>query len=226
MALDRNEVLYSLSPASSRCATLVLTVCDLAKGWHSPTGSCTQEVHSSLDIHIMVMCCPDTHSVITAPPGAILRTTQGGKRVDSCHSPSTSTSAHEVGNLHTYPKSHTWKQFASLINISDLSLVRCFVPKSDEFVSDGIFSTISLLLQPPPGATGTESRCALPYPSPFCLLWTVLYWSQCAAEAERLYPALWQTPEHPSTLLLHGCQRTVLLRRCWWRQCFAALSKP
>ena len=30
----------------------------------------------------------------------------------------------------------------------------------------------------------------------------------------------------PSTLLLHCCHRTILLRRCWWRQCFAASSRP
>ena len=29
---------------------------------------------------------------------------------------------------------------------------------------------------PPPGATSTESRCALPCPSPFCLFRTVLHW--------------------------------------------------
>ena len=79
---------------------------------------------------------------------------------------------------------------------------------------------------PPPGPTGTESRCALPCPSPFSLLWTVLHWSRCAAESELLYPGLWQSPEPPSTLLLHGCQRTVLLQRCWWRQSFAASSRP
>ena len=67
--------------------------------------------------------------------------------MDSCHSPSTSASAHEVGHPHTYPKPHTQKQFTNFINISDLSLVRCFVPKSEEFVSEGIFSTVSLLLR-------------------------------------------------------------------------------
>ena len=34
---------------------------------------------------LMVMCCPDTHSVSTAPPGVTLSTTQVGIRVDSCH---------------------------------------------------------------------------------------------------------------------------------------------
>ena len=82
---------------------------------------------------------------IHAPLGATLSTTQVGKRVDSCHSSSNSTSAHEVGHPHTNPKPHTQKQFTSFINISDLSLVSCFVPKSEELVSEGIFSTVSLL---------------------------------------------------------------------------------
>ena len=38
---------------------------------------------------------------------------------------------------------HKWKQFTSLINISDLSLVKCFVPKSEELVSEGIFLTVN-----------------------------------------------------------------------------------
>ena len=87
------------------------------------------------------------HCVFYAPPGVILSTTQVDVRVDSCHSPSTSASAHEVGHPHPYQKPHTQKQFTSFINISDLSLVRCFVPKSVEFVSEGIFSTVSLLSQ-------------------------------------------------------------------------------
>ena len=98
----------------------------------SPTGSRTQQVHSTLDVHIHGhVLSRDTHSVFTAPPGAILSTTQVGIRVDSCHAPSTSTSAHEVGHQHTYPKPHTKEQFTSFINIFDLSLVRCFVPKSE-----------------------------------------------------------------------------------------------
>ena len=39
------------------------------------------------------------------------------------------------------------EQFTSFINISDFSLGRCFVPKSEELVSEGIFSTVSLLLR-------------------------------------------------------------------------------
>ena len=78
---------------------------------------------------------------------------------------------------------------------------------------------------PLPGATITGFQCALLCPSPFCLLWTVPHWSQCAAEPGRLYPSLWRMPELPSTLLMRGCQRTVLLRRCWWRQCFWCLIK-
>ena len=76
----------------------------MAKGWHSLA-------HSKFILHskstVMVMYCPDTHSVFTAPPGAILSTTQVGIRVDSCHSPSTSTSTHEVGHLaHVSKASH------------------------------------------------------------------------------------------------------------------------
>ena len=78
---------------------------------------------------------------------------------------------------------HAWKQLTSFIHISDLSLVRCIVPKSQEFVSEGIFSTVSLLLRT---ATSTGSQCALHCPSPLCLLWTVPQWSQCAAGSERL----------------------------------------
>ena len=54
VVLVRNEVLHSLSPASSYCATLALLPLHAitAKGWHSPTGSRTQQVHSSHDIHI------------------------------------------------------------------------------------------------------------------------------------------------------------------------------
>ena len=44
---------------------------------------------SSFSLHststVVVMYCLDTHSVFTAPPGAILSTTQVGIRVDSCH---------------------------------------------------------------------------------------------------------------------------------------------
>ena len=47
------------------------------------------------------------HCVFHAPRGANLSTTQVGILVDSCHSPSTSASAHEVGHPHTYPKPHT-----------------------------------------------------------------------------------------------------------------------
>ena len=126
---------------------------------------------------------------------------------------------------HTYPKPHTQKQFTSLINIFDLSLVKCFVPKSEEFVSEGIFSS-ACCCGPPPGATSAGSRRASLCPALFCLLLTVPHWSRCAAESGRLHTSLWQTPELPSTLSLHGCRRTVLLRLSWWPQCSAASSKP
>ena len=55
-----------------------------AKGWHFPTGSRTQQVRSSLDVHTHGHVL-FRHSVFTAPPGAILSTTQVGIRVDSGH---------------------------------------------------------------------------------------------------------------------------------------------
>ena len=73
------------------------------------------------------------HCVFYAPPGANLSTTQVGIRADSFYSPSTSACAHEVGHPHTYTKPHIWKHFTSFNNISDLSFVRCFVPKSKIF---------------------------------------------------------------------------------------------
>ena len=73
------------------------------------------------------------------------------------------------------------------------------------------------------GATGAESRCASLCPTIFCLLWTVTHPSRCATG--RLHPGLWRTPELPSTLLLHACQRAVLHRRCWWPRRSAASSK-
>ena len=58
------------------------------------------------------------------------------------HLSSTSASVHERTYLDLvardlFPKIHTKKQFTSLSNISDLSLLRCFVPRSEEFVSLG-----------------------------------------------------------------------------------------
>ena len=66
--------------------------------------------------------------------------------VSSCHSPPTSADTHE--DVHP----HTWKQFTSLIHISDLSLVRCFVPTSDEFVLERHRQHVvaDRLLEPPP----------------------------------------------------------------------------
>ena len=84
----RDEVLYSLSPASSRCATLACS--HRMRSW--PRGGTPRQAlaHSKFSLHststVMVMYCPDTHSVFTAPPGAILSTTQVGTRVGSCHS--------------------------------------------------------------------------------------------------------------------------------------------
>ena len=100
------------------------------------------------------MYCPDTDSVSTVPPAAKVSDVQFGRRVDPCHSPRPQPGVRKVadplsqiqleGNLGS---THKQKQFTNLINISDLSLVRCFVPKSEEFVSEGIFCTVSLLLR-------------------------------------------------------------------------------
>ena len=59
----------------------------MVKGWHPPTSSRTQQVHSSLDVHIHGhVLSRHTHTTCyTAPLGAILSTTQVGIRVNSCH---------------------------------------------------------------------------------------------------------------------------------------------
>ena len=117
--------------------------------------------------------------VFYAPPGANLSTTQVGIRVDSCHSSSVRTRL--VIRTRIQSLIQRERQPTSFINISDLPLMRCFVPKSEEFVSEEIFSTVSSLLR--------TASC------PFCLSWTVPHWNQCAVESGRLYPGLWQTPE-------------------------------
>ena len=95
----------------------------------------------------MVMDSQDSRRITLHPPGAMVSDAQHNTRVDSCHFPSTSASAHEVGHLHTYPKPHTQKQFTSPINVSYLSLVKCFGPRSEEFVPVGVFSTVSFPLR-------------------------------------------------------------------------------
>ena len=47
------------------------------------------------------------HCVLYAPLDAIWSTAEVGIRVGSCHSTSTSASAHEVGHPHMYPRPHT-----------------------------------------------------------------------------------------------------------------------
>ena len=81
------------------------------------------------------------------------------------------------------------------------------MPRSEEFVSArDLLHRQLVVADPPPGATSFEFQCALFCPSPFCLIWTVLHWRQRPAESERHNPGLWQTPELPSTLLLHSCR--------------------
>ena len=92
------------------------------------------------------------------------------------------------------------------------------MPKPEEFVSEEIFSTVSLLLRT---ASSSHrywiSMCfALPQTRSACC------GQRCTGvnvqpNRNDSHLGLWQTPELPSTLLLHGCQRTVLLLRCWWQ---------
>ena len=131
------------------CATLAFFLLHAvtAKGWHFSIGSRMQQVCTLQHVAGDDQELSRPTAYFYAPPGAILSTMQVSIRVDSCHAPSTSASAREVGRLRTNPETYTWKQFTSHINISDLSLVRCFVPKSEEFVSVGIFSTVSFPLR-------------------------------------------------------------------------------
>ena len=87
----------------------VLTVCDHGQGValpnrlsHTASSFFTRHPHSW-------SCAVPTHTQrVYRPAGRDLEHhAQVGKRVDSCHSSSTSTSAHEVGQLHTYPRPHT-----------------------------------------------------------------------------------------------------------------------
>ena len=122
------------------CATLAISCCMRSQprsGTSPQAPACSRSVLSITWLE--TIGAATVHCVFHAPPSATLSGTQVCIRVDSCHSSSTSASGREVGHLHTYPKPHTWKQFTSLINISDISLVRCFVPKLDEFVSERIF---------------------------------------------------------------------------------------
>ena len=134
--LKRNEVFYSLSPASSRCATLACS--HRMRSWPRDGTPRQALAHSKFSFQststVMVIYCPDTHSVFSAPPGAILSTPQVGLRVDSCHSPSTSTSAHEVGLL------------AHVSKASYIEAVHELHQHLRLFVCE-IFSTFSLLLR-------------------------------------------------------------------------------
>ena len=73
----RSRGLKFTSPASSYCASVACSYCvDHGQGWHSPTGSHTQQVRSLLDILVhghgqsgFTACC-------TAPPGAMVSDVQ------------------------------------------------------------------------------------------------------------------------------------------------------
>ena len=141
-----------------------------------------------LDVLIRGHGQPGLTTYHAAPPGAMVSDAQHNIRVDYCHSSSTSANAHEVGHMHTYPMPQTYKQFTSLINIADLSLVKYFVPKSEEFVPVGIFSTVSFPLRTASWSHKCLISMCFALPNLFCLLQTVPHWSRCAAESGRLYP--------------------------------------
>ena len=64
------------------------TVCDHGQGWHSPTGSRTQQVRSLLDILVHSHGQPRFTECYTAPPGAMVsdvpREAQGSPQVSVC----------------------------------------------------------------------------------------------------------------------------------------------
>ena len=148
LTLERNEVLHSLSPASSHCATLACS--------HRRSGTHNRLSHTASSFitrrpHRWSRRQPGFTACYTARPCAMVSDAQHSIRVDSCHSSSTSStsaSAHQISHLHTYSKPHTWKQFTTLINITDLSLVRCFVPRSEEFISVRPSPPAHCLLEP------------------------------------------------------------------------------
>ena len=148
------------------------------------------------------MYCPDTHSVFTAPPGAKVSDVQFGRHVDLCHSPSTSARSAQ-GRLSTdSTRGQTWVVFTSRSSsrassiVPDLSLVRCFVPKSEEFVSEGIFSTVSLMLRTASWRHKCWISMCFALPSPVLLFVDgAALESMCSRIGDALYPSLWQTPE-------------------------------
>ena len=199
----------------------------MAKGWHSPTSFHTQQVHSSLVVHTHGHGQPRFTAFYTAPPGVNFSTAQVTKRVDSCHSPLnlgqcarswSSAYVPKASHIEAVHKLHQhFRPFACEMLRAQVRRV-CF--RGD------LLPPPAYCCGPPPGATSTEFFMCFALPKPVLLIMdSAALECQCAVESGRLYPSLWRMPELPSTLLLRGCQRTVLLRRCWWRQCFAASSK-
>ena len=116
----RNEVLPKLSPASSPMPCFVVEPPCVS----SPRGGLPNRLAHVVSSLIASFASPGlthilhlrgwrqsgaitAHCVFYAPRGVNLSTAQVGIRVDSCHSPSTSASAHEVGHPQTYPMPHT-----------------------------------------------------------------------------------------------------------------------
>ena len=130
LTLERNEVFFSLSPASSRCATLACSHC--GQGVALPDRLAYKFILHSAST-FMVMDCKDSPRILQPRH---LSTAQVNIRMDSCHPLNLGQCARGWSPAHVSKASYV-----------DLSLVRCFVPKSEEFVSEVIFSTVSLLLR-------------------------------------------------------------------------------
>ena len=150
----------------------------MAKGWHSPTSSPTQQVHSSLVVHTHGHGQPRFTTYYTAPPGVNFSTAQVRKRVDSCHSPlnlgqcaRSWSSAHvpKASHIEAVHKLHQhFRPFACEMLRAQVRRV-CF--RRDLLHRQRIVA--DRLLEP----QVLNFLCALLCPSPFCLLWTVPHWS-------------------------------------------------
>ena len=87
LTLERNEVLHSISPASSHCATLACSHC--MRSWpksgalRQALAHCKFFQHSTIRGHGQ----PRFTAYCAAPPGAMVSDAQHSIRVDSCHSP-------------------------------------------------------------------------------------------------------------------------------------------
>ena len=178
--------MYSLSPASSRCATLVCSHC--MRSWPRSGTPRQALAHSKFILHststFMVMDSPDSPRII--PLG---RDLENRASQFSCGFLSLSLNlgqcARGWSSAHVSKASYVEAIHELHQHLQSLAfeMLRAQVSWSHKY---WIF------------------QCALLCPSPCCLLWTVPHWSPCAVESGRLYPSLWRTPELPSTLLLRA----------------------